>query len=90
MNVSFSELINSYTRSFISADDTTFENDTICLTVNSRNGHNEANNQIKSIIEQKKETKSMYEFFNTSQDQNEERKHLYFLEIKRSQSNKLL
>ena len=54
MNSSFSDLINSYKRSVILADDMTFANDIICLPVKPMNGHNETNNRIKSIIEQKK------------------------------------
>ena len=44
MNVSFKELINSYSRSFISADDMSFANDVICLLINPMIGHNETNN----------------------------------------------
>ena len=54
MNSSFSKLINSYKRSFISADDMSFTNDTIYLLVKPINDHNETNNKIKSIIEQMK------------------------------------
>ena len=57
MDSLFSDLINSYKRSFISADNMSFANDTICLPVKPMNGHNETNNRIKSIIEQKKGNK---------------------------------
>ena len=57
MNASFSELINSYKRSYISAHDMSFANDTIRLPVKPMNSHNETNNRIKSIIEQKKGNK---------------------------------
>ena len=49
MNASFSELINSCKRSFISADDISFAGDTICLPVKPM-----TSNQSKSIIERNK------------------------------------
>ena len=57
MNSLFSDLINSYKRSCISADDLSFGNDTFCLPFKPINGHNETNNRIKSIIEQNKGNK---------------------------------
>ena len=45
MNASFSELTNTYKRSFTSADDMTFANVTIHVLVKSMNGHNETNNR---------------------------------------------
>ena len=40
MNASFSDLMNLYKRSFISADDMSFANDTVHLPVKPMNGHN--------------------------------------------------
>ena len=54
MNASFLDLIFSFKRSFISANDMSFANDTIRLPVKPMNGHNETNSSIKSIIKQKK------------------------------------
>ena len=53
INLSFSELISSCKKSFISADDMSFADVSIRLPVKPMNGHNETNNQIKSFIEQK-------------------------------------
>ena len=57
MGASFSELKKSYKRSFISADDTSFANDTIRLPVKPMNGHNETIYRIKAIIKHKKGNK---------------------------------
>ena len=55
MNALFSDLLNSYKSSFISADDVSFANDTNGLPIKPMNGQNENNNKIKSIIEKRKQ-----------------------------------